>query len=365
MPSPNLLAQGIRASMSQFDTSISPPSFSQRAQIPLLDSLRFLAAFWVVISHAGLPPLPVSLADSRLAQLAFVALGSPFCGLAAVMLFFVISGFCIHYPVAQGRPLHIARFYAARFTRIGLPLVAAQLIFLPTGLLSELHLILWSIYCEILYYLLYPLLALAMKRWSPSHLVIASSAAFFFALGASFAVHVGLAGRFASWGAAGTSLIGLPVWLGGCLLASVIANNQQDTLLKACPRLSIWTWRVGMLSIVSICNIAHFHTPLNYKLTMPLIGLLCVPWVYQEMQFTRPPPWLASAGKAGYSIYLMHQLGVHGIEHVNLPLNPILRWILGMMVSAAVITAFYFLIEKPSHRVAKYLARPRSPNSLR
>jgi peptidoglycan/LPS O-acetylase OafA/YrhL len=351
--------------MSQSDPSISGPSFSQRAQIPVLDALRFVAAFWVVISHAGLPPLPTSLADSRFAHLAFVAVGSPFCGIAAVMLFFIISGFCIHFPVAQGRPLHVGRFYAARFTRIGLPLVAALLIFLPTGLLPELHLILWSIYCEILYYLFYPLLRLGMKRWSASHLVIVSSVVCFIALGASFVLGEGLAGRFASWGAAGTSLIGLPVWLGGCLLASVIANNQPDPLLKACPRFSIWTWRVGILGIVSICNIAHFHTPLNYKLTMPLIGLLCVPWVYQEMQCSRPPVWMASAGKAGYSIYLMHQLGVHGIVYVDLPLNPILRWILGMTASAVIITVFYFVVEKPSHRVAKYLSQPRTLHPIR
>jgi peptidoglycan/LPS O-acetylase OafA/YrhL len=120
-----------------------------------------------------------------------------------------------------------------------------------------------------------------------------------------------------------------------------------------------------MLGIISGCNIAHFHTPLNYKLSMPVIGLLCIPWIWHEMQHTRPPNWLVSAGQAGYSIYLMHQLGVHGVDCLDWPSIPGLRWLIGILAAALIICVFFFLVEKPSHRLAKRLGRTPNPHPAR
>lgn len=331
-----------------------------RNDIPVVDAARFLAAFFVVISHAKFPPLFEGLLSERWSHGLSLVLGAPFCGIAAVMVFFIISGFCIHYPCARGRPLLVARFYLTRFTRIGVPLLAAGLIFQAAGLFPELHLILWSIFCEIIYYLLYPLIHLAIQRVGAQRLLWGSFVAYAIFMVMLALSENGLTGNFAGLGVLGTALIGLPVWLGGVVLAEGVAGSCAPRLLRVGARFPLWVWRTGFLVVVSILNISHFHTPLNYKLTMPLIGLLAVPWVYQEMRQAKPADWLVNLGKACYSIYLIHQLGVKWSENLQADLQPLLRWSMGMSVVLITIWLFYRLVEKPSHQLARRLGNIRA-----
>jgi len=79
---------------------------------------------------------------------------------------FIISGFCIHYPYVSGREFSVSAFYISRLTRIAIPMLAAIGIslFLPHGYTS-LEAVLWSLYCEIVYYTIYPLLRLMYSRF--------------------------------------------------------------------------------------------------------------------------------------------------------------------------------------------------------
>ena len=43
-------------------------------------------------------------------------------GVAAVIVFFVISGLCVHYPYARSGHCPLPSFFARRFLRIGIPL---------------------------------------------------------------------------------------------------------------------------------------------------------------------------------------------------------------------------------------------------
>ncbi len=64
-----------------------------------LDSIRFICATWVVFDHLGLFPLLQGINTSN--PIGFVinaAYNITVSGLAAVTVFFVISGLCIHYP---------------------------------------------------------------------------------------------------------------------------------------------------------------------------------------------------------------------------------------------------------------------------
>lgn len=330
-----------------------------KSDIPVVDAARFLAAFFVVVSHAKFPPLFDEILSDRFSHLASLILGAPFCGIAAVMVFFIISGFCIHYPAARGRPLNITRFYLTRFTRIGVPLLVAGLIFQSVGLFPELHLILWSIFCEIIYYLLYPLIHWVVGKLGAHKLLWTSFVGYVLFMLVAFYSENGIAGNFAGLGVIGTAVIGLPVWLGGVVLAEAVAKKSPSGLILVGAGMPLWTWRIGFLALVSILNISHFHSPLNYKLTMPLVGLLAVPWIYQEMLQAKPASWLVNAGKACYSIYLMHQLGVKWSENLQSDLLPMLRWSLGGSVATVTIWIFYMMVEKPSHLFARKLgARP-------
>lgn len=338
-------------------TGIEAAQNTKSSLIPVIDAFRFLAAFWVVISHASIPALPLVSGGTGQGGLVSKLAAMPFCGIAAVMIFFVISGFCIHYPAARGRPLQVKRFYMARLTRIGLPLVAAVLIFMPTGFLDELHLILWSVYCEIVYYLAYPLLFAAVRRWGMLNIFSISCIVFSGLIAWALVFGSGIRGNFASWGIAGTTLLGLPVWLGGCFLSESLVQKKGGSLMQRLPAMPLWIWRGLMLVLISVFNVAHFHSPLTYKLTMPLIGILSAAWLYQEIRCAHPPAWLADAGMACYSIYLMHQLGIKWAENLTWELLPVVRWSLGLLAAAVASYLFYLAVERPSHWLARRLGR--------
>ena len=88
----------------------------KRGDLPSLTGLRFFAAFFILVGHAT--PMMFKLTPNP--QL---AINITNCFIEVGMeLFFVLSGFVIHYNYADvGRVPHaqnLARFYIARFARI-------------------------------------------------------------------------------------------------------------------------------------------------------------------------------------------------------------------------------------------------------
>ena len=87
-------------------------------------------------------------------------------GTPAVIVFFVISGFCIHLPYRGDGKMQVGRYYLRRYTRILIPVAAAVGIYRSVGqqfVFWGEHSILWqsplwSLLCEEIYYALYPLL---------------------------------------------------------------------------------------------------------------------------------------------------------------------------------------------------------------
>lgn len=91
-----------------------------------IDILRGFAALWVIVYHSRVQlwvgyheirthPHSYSLWDRLLSDLSFPAA----CGGSAVMLFFLISGFCVHLPYAGGqRPFHWREYALRRAFRI-------------------------------------------------------------------------------------------------------------------------------------------------------------------------------------------------------------------------------------------------------
>src|SRR5687768_9008588 len=109
--------------------------------LPVLDALRGVLALYVVLFHAwgllwlgGLSPESSSLPTSGIAHvLALLATNLRF-GHQAVLVFFLISGFCIHHRQAGARAagggaqaahLPLRSFAARRLRRLYPPLFAA------------------------------------------------------------------------------------------------------------------------------------------------------------------------------------------------------------------------------------------------
>src|SRR5690349_16241360 len=130
------------------------------ARILGLDALRLFCALCVVQGHLRLEALlflnklhgPPSLVHWTV--FIFNA-GIPIpSGPNAVIVFFVISGFCIHFPFRDAPAMNVPQYLIRRYIRVGIPAVVAAICLYICGFHSLQDSVLWSIICEVIYYTL-------------------------------------------------------------------------------------------------------------------------------------------------------------------------------------------------------------------
>lgn len=322
--------------------------------VAALDSIRFICASWVLFGHFGFVPMPARLLQlPRVGHLVRGFVGNLFSGEAAVIVFFLISGFCIHYPYRDGRPLRFKAFYARRYVRILIPMAVAILLGVPLQLkLTNLNdSILWSLLCEEIYYLLYPLILVRLRRHMTFRPMIAG--AYLLALGV--ALTNPRAGNYASYGPGLNWLLGLPCWLLGCELAETLASRSTPSTAR------IWVYRLGVWGASSVCSVLRFHSPIHYPWTLNWFALGAFVWLGAEIAYQQrhgSVAWLEAAGKFSYSIYLTHLHGHYLLPLLALPvLAPVLEWSLNTAVTFLLAYVFYRLVEKPSHELARRVAQ--------
>ncbi|EJM98527.1 acyltransferase [Herbaspirillum sp. YR522] len=330
-----------------------------------LDGVRFLCALWVVFSHLGAPPVFRVLSETmqgRVADYLVLAqrgFGVTFNGTAAVVAFFVISGFCIHYPYANGKRLRVpASFYLARGTRIGIPTLVALAFAstLPNGL-RDMGVV-WSLYAEAIYYFLYPLL-LRLYRKIGIHTVLI----------ASFAVSIALSmvpdpmgGYLWCYGVGLSWLLCLPMWILGCVVAESISLErvQAFSLRKG----SIVAARIFVVGFGGLAGVLTFSHIMPLKHSMLVFAAPCALWLLMEFCQTRPSfiyTKLAVLGQACFSIYLMHTQAPLLLMQILGTERSALNWPVVMITVAVLSAAFYWLVERPSHLLSKRLAKWRQP----
>jgi peptidoglycan/LPS O-acetylase OafA/YrhL len=274
-------------------------------------------------------------------------------GPAAVIAFFVISGFCIHFPYRNADRVALLPYFARRHIRILTPVVAALALahFLGLSLTGLSDSILWSLVCEEIYYTIYPvLLRLRVRLGWP--LLIASS--FVAALGVA-ATDPG-AGNYPSYGWQLNWVLGLPCWILGCHLAqgwdSLRATARQVTTA------SIWRWRLIAWGASILCSTLRFHSPLTYPWTLNLFAFVVVLWLEREVArglSHQPSRLLEWAGGASYSIYLVHPHGQRVIRDIwGVETSSVAAWLLVNAAVLALCYVFYRLVERPSHALARY-----------
>ena len=135
-----------------------------------LDTLRFVAAAAVALGHGAAFPLGEWLGKGAAWQRLLIgAYDISFDGVAAVIVFFVVSGFCIHYGPATGAPFRTLPFWVRRGVRIAIPLLGAVGVadLLGPAAQGALEVVLWSVYCELIYYALYPALRSGVRQIWP------------------------------------------------------------------------------------------------------------------------------------------------------------------------------------------------------
>jgi peptidoglycan/LPS O-acetylase OafA/YrhL len=334
---------------------------------PVLDALRFVLALWVAIGHFGPFPLFAGVDTSTaFGRLVTHAWSSVFFGTPAVIVFFVISGFCIHLPYRSDATLAIGRYYLRRYTRILIPVAGALVVYRLCGLKLQFwgeHAILWqgvlwSLLCEEIYYAMYPLLRVIRKKIGWRIMLPVA-----FAGGALIAARHWHGESWHDFGPIGTAMILLPVWLLGCLLA-----EQSDALPVLSSRSRIWMWRLLIWLACWVCEMLHFKGHIHSAQTMIWFGVLAYFWVKNEIRYSRhqsPNRYLVAAGAWSYSLYLIHATAQDIFLKLPIPnLGYLLNWIGAMAFCLAMSYIFYLLVELPSHRLARKIKTSVPPKPV-
>ncbi|QGZ54032.1 acyltransferase family protein [Paraburkholderia acidiphila] len=336
-----------------------------------LDALRFILASWVAIGHLGPFPFFAGMQDSsRAIHLIDRGINTIVWGMPAVITFFVISGFCVHIPFRDRRKLPLLRFYTRRYLRVTVPmLIALGVIYtmLPNQPLWGRHSVfwdstLWSLLIEEIYYAVYPLVLQVRRRvgWTP-------------VLCVAFAASIVTASRFPkalSWNDLGplwTAVVLYPVWLLGCCLAERAASLGERHVSRA----GIWRWRFAAWSVMWLAELANFHLHLSQVHTMMFVGIFAAWWLSHEISYSRhtdPPRFLRRAGEWSYSLYLIHPAVLafyESIEPDRFANHPRLGWLAIMTTVFVASYAFYLVVERPSHALARRIPlRARDATAL-
>ncbi|HWL85779.1 MAG TPA: acyltransferase [Polyangiaceae bacterium] len=363
-------------------TGPSTTSVSSTQRIEGLDTIRFVLAMCVVFGHCGF--LPFHLPFERIPHIGFAVrsfqhniVNAP----AAVIAFFVISGFCVHYPQRGLDRVDLLPFYARRHIRILIPAGFAAIISNGEGV-GLRHLadsILWSLLCEEIYYTVYPLLLRLRARTGMLSLLVVSYVA-------SYAV-VFLCtnpnGNYQAYGTVLNAVLGYPCWLLGVWLAERI---DLDFATNPANRRAPWGWRAGAFVLGVILSILRFHTPVSYPWTLNLFALYVFGWLRAEILSTKirgSIRMLEAGGAFSYSIYLVHMYAntvwkKNPYASAWTKSSPFLAWFPQIAFIVFVAYVSYRLVEKPSHAMARQFqrwivlrtARPRplagaAPNSTR
>jgi peptidoglycan/LPS O-acetylase OafA/YrhL len=297
--------------------------------------------------------------------------GNIWSGAAAVIIFFVISGICVHFPVAsvvcnQNRRLkellNLREFYLRRYLRILIPAGIAISIDYFTG--EKLTLfqdsILWSLLAELVYYTIYPLLLLLrirLRSWGP---IITTAYISALLLAATNPI----AGNYPSFGPASNWILGLPCWLLGCALAEKSGSNEV-VQRGGVTALSVWTWRSSIFIAACFCSVLRYHSPIGYPWTLNFFAILCAFWLRREISYRNvkmPPQLLERAGAWSYSLYLMHLPAAHAFSKLAVRMgmrsaDPVLLYFACCFWALGICYAFYLIIEKPAHEFARYIAK--------
>lgn len=327
-----------------------------------LNSIRFICAFWVLLSHFGRPSLPFPKNDTVSLVLHGIY-NNIICGPAAVIVFFVISGFFIHRPFAASNTIpDFMAYYVRRYVRIVVPLAAALVIattLVPVNLTMFDDSILWSLVAELIYYTLYPALLIARRRvssWLPL-IAVSFLAAFLLVMTDPAAKSYPSFGPQMNW------LLGLPCWLMGCWLAEFTLRHktmfEARTALPYLFALNIWTIRLTVLTVSMGASIARFHSPLGYPWTLNLFAILAAAWLLREIyhfQKARPFAPFEWAGLWSYSLYLVHVVAMTFLEHLGIPSFGITDWLIRLLLVLVLSYSFYLVFERPSHIAARVIS---------
>lgn len=327
-----------------------------------LDSLRFILALCVALSHLHNPYHEIlKSAHVPGAGLLVAVIDHLFPGVVAVSAFFIISGFVIHHSVGHVKKLDVPSFLVRRWIRVGLPLLIVLLLAQRFG--PYILAMVWSLYCELFFYTIYPVLFRIRSSWQSktamAWVVSVIVTCFLVAIDTRVLPSRMLGYRNVNWQVC-ICLINLPVWMTGVLLAEQFKNAVQRT---------VTIYKLNSLRIVVyLISITIIVVRMRYRVSTIYTCLLMTPLLYlwlraEIMYFSthRPARLIEAAGRFSYSLYLWHLFIFLCIGMVIKP-GPMLYFadVVGCIIFSYIA---YLLVERPAHMLARKLAMAISRNN--
>lgn len=354
-------------------TASEPPREAAATRFLSIDVLRAIAALLVVVAHLLQCFFPDVFARQSVIWITLAQAG--------VGLFFVLSGFCIHLPVARrernGSPalVRYPQFFKRRFVRLypvhlaGLLLSAlvamklrahpsfVPLVTWPTRTQLVLHLfmahtfsssaffsvnsVLWTLAIETHFYLLYPVFLVLRRRLDTSRVVLGA-----FLLSVLLKIvlyHFGhdVNDAWDLWSA--NALARWWEWLLGCLMAEWGMSDSEPV-----------SWERPAFVLAIAVALGVVLTRAGYWWVQSLLWpFLFADTILSAVRVSGGPPglWLkgvATAGLMSYSIYLTHPIAFFSAEVVLSAGSP--AWVLTLaplVLTCLLSTTFYVLLEKP------------------
>jgi peptidoglycan/LPS O-acetylase OafA/YrhL len=323
-----------------------------------LDSLRIILAVIVLLSHLDTYSV-LHAFDNPAIKIFAAIIGNTFVGVCAVIAFFIISGIVIHFPYTGQKRLDTPSFLTKRYLRLGIPMLIVywitKLIDMPVSYLPF-----WSLYCELIYYTLYPIILYLLRKdkrilatlfittFLLSYLVVLIEGN---ALNDLLNRNKNLNAEYWQFGVLTTAIIGLPNWLLGLIVAkklSILSKPVSVSIRK------MYLIRLVVLVISMACSIARYHLAVSYTLSLNIFGIIATYWIWMEINYWAnhtPNKLLESLGKISYSVYICHALAVFLVA--NLLKASFFLICLEIIATFAFSLLFYRLIEKPSHKLAQ------------
>lgn len=346
-----------------------------------IDWLRGLAALGVAVFHVRvalwigwreIQAHPESYSAFERA-VAWLSAPAPFLG-SLVMLFFIVSGFCVHLPQVGGRDrLRLRPYLVRRFLRVFPPYLAAVvltvLIARPAGgepVVGSVFMVqnytagrqlaanpaLWSLPVEMELYLAYPIVVWLARCLGWGKVLAGVAVVSLVAVAAEAGGIAVLGGNFALYWI---------IWCGGAWLAETWSRGT----LRRPPR---WLGVAAVLGAVA--GVFLTLRPLGgglgnhawglFYFWLVWILLACPKLVAAVPAFADRA--LRALGRISYSLYLIHfpvllWLGTLWTERAGGKPRNFLVALAACVLVVPVAWLFHFVVEGPSHRLARRLAR--------
>ena len=384
--------------------------------IASLDGLRFIAAGTVLFSH-GYFYILLFQENSGI-----TAYNAPFVALANIgmTLFFVLSGFVIHYNYGSSvsLPGGARAFFVARFARLyplfllvfvistvdvfrtadgqvdNLGPIPLYLTFTQswwfwvfgdraaTEAYSNATGLMWSLSTEAFFYLSYPLLAPVLRRLVGARLIVIGCIVALFGAGLAYelteyrghlnnwaALYTGnprAAQDFSHWLIYNSPWIRIFEFLIGAVTAQFVMTTKVD---PARARVAGGAALAVIVAAYVFSNVLLL--PISGAITTCVagaFGILMAASAVKGQVFSRALSnrWMIYGGEASYSLYLLHYWVMHNLGHRladNRPLGiRIVLFVVLMLVAVAVARISYLVYERPMIRIVRrfFSIRPRA-----